>query len=101
MGLLKFLTRVARGVGGVLRKVGSFGANAIRKIGQPLAAPIKAIANVAAGITGFAANPMGGAVMGLVNKGLDALGDGSAAKALDKVSNFGARLNTDPGGVVK
>jgi hypothetical protein len=91
MGFLNFLGRVARKVGGGLRRVGSWVGNAIRTVAGPLASPIKSIANTVAGVTGFNATLPGAAIMGLANTALDALGNGAAARAADRVASAGAR----------
>jgi hypothetical protein len=94
MGLLNFLTQATQKAGGALRKIGQVAGSAIRTVGAPIAAPLKTLANAAAGVTGFSATPMGASVMGLLNKGFDYVSSGRAADAMDSVSKFGTRLAT-------
>jgi hypothetical protein len=74
----------------VVRKFGEVGGHIIRRVGEPLAGAAKPLAHTVQDLIGH--HPVGAAVMGAVNKGLDYVHSGRAAAMADKVAKWGAGI---------
>lgn len=92
MGLLSFLGRAASKTGQALRSLGSVGGTVLRTAVGPLAPTLKPLVGAVSQLTGFGQTPLGGAITGAIQKGLDYLGSSRPQELAQKVSAAGDRL---------
>ena len=90
--------RTINAVGSTIQRLGDTASGVLRPLGSIAGLAKPAVSLIGAALAPFTDGASMG-VAGLVNKGLDSISDGSAAKFADKLSSFGKSM-ADVGGRV-